>query len=78
MEDDDSCSDGEWKGAEIKKGKGQKLSRIDAKRFAEQPQKISETETKTRYMPRRAVTLQKKRIIESRDVDSESDEEVNE
>ena len=39
---------------------------------------LSETEPKTRVLPRRAVTLNKKTVIDSGEVDSEFDSENNE
>ena len=74
MENDDSCSDSEWREAELKKGKNKKLSRLDIKRAST----LSENDTKPRVLPRRAVTLNKKSIIESAEVDSEVDSDDNE
>ena len=74
MENDDSCSDSEWREAELKKRKNKKLSRLDIKRAST----LSENDTKPRVLPRRAVTLNKKSIIESAEVDSEVDSDDNE
>ena len=73
MENDDSCSDGEWKGKEFNNGKHKKLSRLDIKSAFTS----SETETKARVLPRRAVTLNKKSIIDSADIDSEVESDNN-
>merc|ERR1719415_237260 len=52
LENDDSCSDGEWEEKEFNKRKNKKLSRLDRKSAFN----LSETETKARVLPRRAVT----------------------
>ena len=74
LENDDSASDGEWKEKEFNKGKSKKLSRLDSKSAF----KLSETETKARVLPRRAVTLNKKSIIDSAEIDSEVDDDNDE
>ena len=74
LENDDSCSDSEWKEAEFKMGKSKKLSRLDSKPTFN----LSENDTKPRILPRRAVTLNRKIIIESADVNSEVDSDDNE
>ena len=76
LENDDSSSDGEWKEKNFTKAKRHRLSRLDGKTF--QKSSLSETEPKTRVLPRRAVTLNKKRVIDSGEVDSEFDSEHNE
>ena len=65
-------------GEEFTKGKRHKLSRLDGKAFQKSSFTLSETEPKTRVLPRRAVTLNKKRVIDSGEVDSEFDSEHNE
>ena len=74
LENDDSCSDGEWEDKEFNKGKNKKLSRLDRKSVFN----LSETETKARVLPRRAVTLNKKSIIDRTDIDSEVDDDNDE
>ena len=78
LENDDSSSDGEWKGNNLKKIKGQKQSGDASTKINKLTFHLTETEAKTRILPRRAVTLNKKNIIERDEVDSELDSENNE
>ena len=73
LENDDSCSDGEWEEKEFNKGKNKKLSRLDRKSAFN----LSETESKARVLPRRAVTLNKKSIVDNADIDSEVESDNN-
>jgi hypothetical protein len=70
LENDDSSSDGEWKDKKFVKRKGRKLSRLNGNNFRESSLILSETEPKTRVLPRRAVTLNKKTVIDSGEVNS--------
>ena len=78
LENDDSSSDGEWKEKKFIKGKSRKLSRLYGNDFKKSSLMLSETEPKTRVLPRRAVTLNKKNVFDSGEVDSEFDSENNE
>ena len=72
LENDDSSSDGEWKGNYFKSTKGQNLS-YKRHKLKESSSELMETAIKTRFLPRRAVTLKTKSIIDTNQDDSEDD-----
>ena len=81
LENDYSSSDGEWKDDKFKKGKNKKMSRLHEKGDDFQhsaSSNLSEIQLKTRVLPRRAVTMNKKTIVDSGTVDSEFESEDNE
>ena len=72
LENDDSSSDGEWKESDFKKAKRQKLS-YTRHNVKQSSNNLMETAIKTRILPRRAVTLKTKSIIDTNQDDSEDD-----
>ena len=71
---DGEWKDGEWKDEKFKKGKNKKMSRLlekgDDFQHSESSN-LSEIQLKKRVLPRRAVTMNKKAIVDSGAVDSD-------